>query len=54
METVVQGVVNRPDLWASYIWPSYILTIGGLVALLAWAWVSMRRAEKRSDALKRR
>ncbi|MFZ4688297.1 MAG: heme exporter protein CcmD [Polymorphobacter sp.] len=48
------GIVARPDLWASYIWPSYILTIGGLVALLVWSFVSMRNAEKRSDELKRK
>ena len=47
-------MITRPDLWASYIWPSYILTIGGLVALLAWSFVSMRTAEKRSDDLKRK
>ena len=47
-------MITRPDLWASYIWPSYILTIGGMVALLVWAWTSMRNAEKRSDAMKRR
>ena len=51
---MIEGVVNRPDLWASYIWPSYILTIGGLVALLVWSWLAMRTAEKRSDELKRR
>ena len=47
-------MITRPDLWASYIWPSYILTVGGLVALLLWSFVSMRNAEKRSEALKRK
>lgn len=51
---MIEGVVSRPDLWASYIWPAYILTVGGLVALLAWSWISMRNAEKRSAAMKRR
>ena len=27
-------MIERPDLWASYIWPAYILTLGGLAALL--------------------
>jgi hypothetical protein len=52
-ETETLGVVARPDLWASYIWPSYILTIGGLIALLGWAITTMRRAERRADDLKR-
>jgi heme exporter protein CcmD len=51
---MIEGVVSRPDLWASYIWPAYILTIGGLVALLVWSWLSMRSAEKRSKEMKRR
>jgi hypothetical protein len=50
----MNGVVHSANLWASYIWPAYILTVGGLVALLGWAFVSMARAEKRSDELKRR
>lgn len=48
------GLVARPDLWAGYIWPAYILTIGGLTALLGWALVAMRSAEKRAERLKRR
>ncbi len=51
---MIDGLVARPDLWASYIWPAYILTIGGLVALLLWSFLSMRAAEKRADTLKRR
>lgn len=47
-------MIGRPDLWASYIWPAYILTIGGLIALLVWSYTAMRRAERRSDALKRK
>ncbi|GGE08454.1 hypothetical protein GCM10011529_13610 [Polymorphobacter glacialis] len=46
-------MTHTANLWASYIWPAYILTIGGMAALLAWSWTSMRTAEKRSDALKR-
>jgi len=47
-------MITRPDLWASYIWPSYILTIGGLIALLVWSYTAMRRAEKRAENLKRK
>ena len=47
-------MIARPDLWASYIWPAYILTVGGMAALLLWSWTTMRNAEKRADALKRR
>ena len=50
----MDGVVHAAHLWASYIWPAYILTIGGLVALLGWSWIAMRRAEKRAEALKSR
>lgn len=46
-------IVARPDLWANFIWPAYALTLGGLVGLLAWAYLSMRAAEKKADALKR-
>jgi len=51
---MIEGVVARPDLWASYIWPAYILTVGGLVALLAWSFAAMYAAEKRADEMKRR
>ena len=51
---MIAGIVSRPDLWASYIWPAYILTIGGLAALLIWAFATMRSAEKRADALRRK
>ena len=47
-------MIERPDLWASYIWPAYLLTIGGLVALLGWSFATMRAAEKRADKMKRR
>jgi hypothetical protein len=54
MAETAAGVVARPDLWASFIIPAYVLTIGGLVALLAWAYLSMRAAERRAEELKRR
>jgi heme exporter protein CcmD len=48
------GVVARPDLWANFIWPAYVLTIGGLLALLGWAFWSMRRAERDAERMKRK
>lgn len=51
---MIDGVVHQADLWASYIWPAYILTIGGMAALLIWAGTSMRNAEKRADEMKRK
>lgn len=50
----MNGVVTRPDLWASFIWPAYAITLVGLVGLLAWAYMSMRSAEKRADEVKRK
>jgi heme exporter protein CcmD len=51
---VLGGVVHQADLWASYIWPAYILTIGGMAALLIWAYTTMHRAEKRVEGMKKR
>ena len=51
---VLGGVVHQTDLWASYIWPAYILTIGGMAMLLLWAFTTMRRAEKRAEGMKKR
>jgi hypothetical protein len=50
----MDGMVHSANLWASYIWPAYILTVGGLVALLGWSFTAMLRSEKRSDEMKRR
>ena len=47
-------MMANPNLWASYIWPAYILTIGGMAALLVWSFTAMRNAEKRADELKRK
>lgn len=47
-------MIDRPDLWASYIWPAYILTIGGLAALLIWSFTTMKSAEKRAEEQRRR
>jgi heme exporter protein CcmD len=47
-------MIERPDLWASYIWPAYILTIGGLAALLIWSFITMRNAETRAEKQRRK
>ena len=47
-------MIARPDLWASYIWPAYILTVGGMAALLVWAYATMRSAERRAEDMNRR
>jgi heme exporter protein CcmD len=49
----MDGIVTRPDLWANFIWPAYAITMVGLVGLLAWAYISMRTAEKKADEVKR-
>lgn len=51
---VANGVVARADLWASFIWPAYAITLVGLIGLLLWAFVSMRSAEKKAEESKRR
>jgi heme exporter protein D len=48
------GVVARPDLWANFIWPAYALTIGGLLALLVWAFIAMRQAERDAERTRRK
>lgn len=50
----MNAVVARPDLWANFIWPAYALTLAGLVGLLAWAYISMRSAERRAEEQKRK
>ncbi len=36
------------DHWV-FITASYALGIGGTLALVAWSWIEMKRAEKRRD-----
>lgn len=50
----MDGVVVRPDLWSNFIVPAYALTVVGLVGLLAWAYLSMRAAERRADESRRK
>lgn len=36
------------DPWA-FVWASYAIGVGGTLAMAAWAWLSMRRAEARRE-----
>ena len=38
----------------SFVIAAYVIAIGGTVALLAWAYVTMRRAEAAADELTRK
>ena len=38
----------------SFVIAAYAIAIGGTVALLAWAYVTMRRAEAAADELRRK
>ena len=38
----------------SFVTAAYVIAIGGTVVLLAWAYVTMRRAEAAADELKRK
>jgi uncharacterized membrane protein (DUF485 family) len=38
----------------SFVTAAYVLAVGGIVALLAWAYVTMRRAEAAADELQRK
>jgi len=31
---------------AEFIYPAYALTIAGLVGVVVWSWIAMRRAER--------
>jgi hypothetical protein len=41
------------DQW-SFVIAAYALGIAGTLALAGWSWMSMRRAERRRDEVKRR
>ena len=38
----------------SFVTAAYVICVGGTVALLAWAYATMRRAEAAADELKRK
>ena len=33
---------------------SYVLGVGGTIAMVGWSWIAMRRAERRRDKVKRK
>lgn len=37
-----------------FVYPSYALTVAGVIAAVAWSWLAMRRAEAAADQAKRR
>jgi len=37
-----------------FVYPSYLLTIAGMVGVVAWSWLSMRAAEAAAAKAKRR
>jgi len=40
------------DPWP-FVWAVYAMGGGGTLALIAWSWVAMRRAEQRRDEVRR-
>lgn len=44
--------VHAAEIWANYVIPAYVLTVGGLAGLLGWSWVAMRRAEGSAERLR--
>lgn len=41
------------DQWA-FVWAAYAIGVFGTLAMVLWAWGSMRRAEKRRDKSRER
>jgi len=37
---------------AEFVYPSYVLTVAGLVGALAWSWIAMHRAERAAAQLR--
>lgn len=37
-----------------FVYPSYALTIAGMVGVVVWSWLAMRRAEGDADKVRRR
>ena len=36
------------DQW-NFVIASYVIGVGGTLAMVAWSWLTMKRAEKRRD-----
>lgn len=41
------------DQW-NFVLAAYAVGVGGTLAMVVWSWVSMARAERRRDEVKRR
>ncbi|WP_427965127.1 hypothetical protein [Altererythrobacter sp.] len=41
------------DQW-NFVIAAYVVGVGGTLAMAAWSWIAMKRAEKRRDEVKRR
>lgn len=41
------------DHW-DFVIAAYAIGVGGMAAIIAWSWQSMRRAEKRRDEVRNR
>lgn len=41
------------DQW-TFVMASYAIGVGGTLALIAWSWLSMRRAERRREKVRGR
>ena len=35
-----------------FVYPSYALTVGGIVVVVVWSWIAMRRAESAAAAIR--
>lgn len=40
------------DQW-NFVVAAYVVGVGGTLAMIAWSWLAMKRAEARRDAVKR-
>lgn len=43
---------HATEIWANFIVPAYVLTVGGLGGLLGWSWLAMRRAEAVAERMR--
>ena len=41
------------DQW-TFVWAAYAIGVGGTLAMVAWSWLAMRRAERRRDKTRER
>jgi len=41
------------DQW-NFVVAAYAVGVGGTLAMVAWSWLSMKRAERRRDEVKRK